>query len=134
VEDAAVGEPGSEHRTRQLDLALLATPELGASQQIPEFLRETVFQLQFLKGIAVTLLTESCLDGWTVPISILSDEDGEIDSQLFVMEPDGSSRLRRASVFEFKRGEEHICSVVIESEPVHRQLYPTTDQDSAEVW
>jgi hypothetical protein len=134
VEDAAVGEPGSEHRTRPLDLALLATPELGAPQQIPEFLRETVFQLQFLQGITVTLLTESCLDGWTVPISILSDEDGEIDSQLFVLEPDGSSRLRRASVFEFKRGEEHVCSVVIESEPVRRKLYPTTDQDSDEVW
>lgn len=134
VESAALGEPGSERRTRPMDLALLATSEFWKSQLIPEFLRDTVFQLRFLEGVTVELLTESGSDGWTVPISILSDEDGEISSQLFISAPDGSSRLRRASVFAFKRGDERVCVVVIESKPVHRKLYPTTDQDSEEVW
>jgi hypothetical protein len=134
VESAALGEPGSERRTRPLDLALLETSEFWKSQLIPEFLRDTVFQLRFLQGITVELLTESGHDGWTVPISILSDEDGEINSQLFITEPSGSSRLRRASVFAFERGEEHVCAVVIESTPVHMKLYPTTGQDSEEAW
>jgi len=134
VESAALGEPGSERRTRPLDLALLATSEFWKSQLIPEFLRDTVFQLRFLQGMTVELLTESNRDNWTVPVSILSDEDGEISSQLFISASDGSSRLRRASVFAFKRGEEHVCAVVIESEPVHMKLYPTTGQDSEEVW
>lgn len=134
VESAALDEPGSERRTRPLDLALLETSEFWKSQLIPEFLRDTVFQLRFLHCITVELLTESDSDGWTVPISILSDEDGEIDSQLFITEPDGSSRLRRASVFAFERDDDHVCAVVIESEPVHRKLYLTTGQDSEEVW
>lgn len=134
VESAALGERGSERRIRPLDLALLATSELWKSQVIPEFLYETVSQLRFLQGIAVELLTKSDHDGWTVPISILSDENGEIDSQLFITEPDGSSRLRRACVFSFERDQKYVCAVVIESKPVHRKLYPTTGQDSAEVW
>lgn len=134
VESAALGEPGSERRTRPLDLALLATSEFWKSQLIPEFLRDTVFQLRFLQGMSVELLTESAHDGWSVPISILADEDGEIDSQLFIIEPDGNSRLRRASVFAFERGDDYVCSVVIESDPVHIKFYPTIGQDSSEVW
>ncbi|MFZ3084277.1 hypothetical protein [Rhodoferax ferrireducens] len=134
VESAALGEPGSERRTRPMDLALLATSEFWKSQLIPEFLRDTVFQLRFLQGITVELLTESGHDGWTVPISILSDEDGEINSQLFITEPGGSSRLRRASVFAFERDNDHVCAVVIESDPIHVKFYPTTGQDSNEVW
>ena len=134
VESAAMGEPGSERRTRPLDIALLTSPDFWESELIPEFLRDTVFQLRFLQGMTVVLLTESIHDGWTVPISILIDEDGEIDNSLFIVEPDGRSRLRRASVFAFERGKEHARAVVIESKPVHRKLYLTTGQDSAEVW
>lgn len=134
VESAALGEPGSERRTRPLDLALLATSEFWKPQLIPEFLRDTVFQLRFLQGMTVELLTESVHDGWSVPVSILADEDGEIAGQLFISTPDGSSHLRRASVFSFERGQDHVCAVVIESTPVHIKLYPTSGQDSDEVW
>ena len=134
IEDAALGAPGSERRTRPLDLALLETSEFCKSQLIPEFLRDMVFQLRFLRGIAVELLTESRHDGWTVPVSILTDEDGEINSQLFVASSDGSSRLRRASVFSFSRDDEHVCAVIIEFEPVHIKLYPATEQKTDEVW
>lgn len=134
VKSAALGEPGSERRTRPLDLALLATSEFWKSPLIPEFLRDTVFQLRFLQDVTVELLTESVHDGWSIPVSILIDEDGEIASQLFISTPDGSSRLRRASVFAFERGQKQVCAVMIESTPVHRRLYPTTGQDSDEVW
>ena len=134
VETAAVGAAGSERRIRPLNLALLATPEFWKPHLIPTFLQDTVYQLRFLQGVTVGLLTESDRDGWTVPVSILSDADGEIDSRLLISEPDGRSRLRRASVFAFRCGEEHVCAVVIESKPVHMKLYPTTGQDAEEVW
>ena len=121
-------------RTRALDLALLATPEFWKSQLVPEFLRDTVFQLRFLQRVSVELLTESVYDGWTVPVSILTDDDGEIASQLFVWAPDGSSRLRRASVFAFARGKQHVCAVVIEATPVYRKLYPMTYQQPPNIW
>lgn len=133
VESVALGDPGSERRTRPLDIALLATPDFWKNQLIPEFLHDTVAQLGLLRGLNVELLTESDGDGWTVPISILADEDGEIDSRLFVFEPDGSSRLRRASVFVLSRNDEYICAVAIESEPVYRKLFPMRTQNSEEV-
>lgn len=133
-ESAAVGEPGSVRRTRPLDLAFLATDEFRRSQSIPEFLRGTVLQLRLLQGVSVELLTESDHDGWSVPVSILTDEDGEIASQLFVSAHDGCSRLRRASVFAFKRGERHVCAVVIESDPAHIKCYPSTGLDPHEIW
>ena len=134
VENAAMGEPGSERRTRPLDIALITSPDFWKSELIPEFLRDTVFQLRFLQCMTVKLLTESVHDGWTVPISILIDEDGEIDNSLFIVEPDGRSRLRRACVFEFTRNKKHFCAVVVEAKPVHTKLYPTSGQDSDEVW
>jgi hypothetical protein len=134
VENAALGDPGSERRTRPLDIALLTSPDFGKSEHIPEFLRDTVVQLRLLRGMTIELLTESRSDGWTVPVSILSDEDGEIDSHLFIVGPDGSWRLRRASVFAFERDDDHVRAVVIESEPIHVKLYPTTGRGSEEVW
>ena len=134
VENAALGDPGSERRTRPLDIALLTSPDFWKSEHIPEFLRDTVVQLRLLRGMTVELLTESSIDGWTVPVSILSDEDGEIDSRLFLSGADGCSRLRRASVFAFTREKNHVCAVVIESEPVHTKIYSTTDRASDEVW
>ena len=126
VENAALGEPGSRQRTRPLDVELLANTEHLNFESIPEFLRETIFQLHALKSIKYKLLTESDSDGWTVPISILPNEDGEIDSQLFISQTDGSWRLRRASLLEIGCGPQCVCAVVIESEPVFRKIYPAT--------
>lgn len=134
VEQVAVGNPGSERRIRPVDLAVIMSSASWNPNSAPEFLRSTVAEIGMLKGIDIELLTESTHDGWTTPISILSDEDGEINSQLFVSESGGSSRLRRASVFAFKRGEEQVCAVVIESNPAYIKFYATTGQDSREVW
>ena len=134
VENAALGDPGSERRTRPLDIELLTSPDFLKSKHIPEFLSDTVNQLRLLRDMQIELLTESRNDGWTVPVSLLSDENGEIDNQLFILDSNGNFRLRRASVFAFKRESEHVCAVVIESTPAQIKLYPTTGQDSDEVW
>ena len=81
VENAALGDPGSERRTRPLDIELLTSPDFLKSEHIPEFLSDTVIQLRLLRDMQIELLTESRNDGWTVPVSLLSDENGEIDNR-----------------------------------------------------
>ena len=87
-----------------------------------------------LKDLHIELLTKSEEDGWTIPVTMLSNEDGEIDPGLCVEERNGNLRLRRASVFAVKRDRDHVSAVFIESSPVHLRLYPTTGDDPEEVW
>lgn len=134
VEQTAIGEPGSENRIRSMGLAMLSKPESDQQQTVPEFLRETVKELMQLRGLDIELLTESEEDGWTIPIAMLSNEDGEIDLRLCIEEKAGRLRLRRASVFALKRDQEHVSAVFIESLPVYMKLYPTTGDDPEEVW
>jgi hypothetical protein len=134
VEQAAIGDPGSERRIRPMDLAILSKPEADQLQAAPAFLRDAVKELMQLQGLHIELLTESEEDGWTIPITMLSNDDGEIDLKLCVLETTGELRLRRASVFALKRGQEHVSAVFIETFPVHMKLYPTTGDDPEEVW
>ncbi|MDP3651680.1 MAG: hypothetical protein Q8R67_08360 [Rhodoferax sp.] len=133
VDFAAVGEPGAERRVRPVDLALVTTTNAINSDAIPTFLREIVADLQSVQNIEIELLTESQHDGWSVPISLLANEDGEINPQLMIVDTHGTSRMRRASVFAFKRDVEHVCAVAIESSPVHVKIYTTTGETSGEV-
>jgi hypothetical protein len=100
----------------------------------PDFLKKTVAELSHLKGITVELLTASQDDGWTVPISVLANEDGEINPKLMISGVDDELRMRRAAVFAFKCATEHICAVVIESESLHTKIYATTGLDTTEIW
>jgi hypothetical protein len=60
-------------------------------------------------------------------ISVLSnDDDGEVAPELMIDYSDHGLRMRRASVFAFKRKSEHTCAVVIESEPPHTKMFATT--------
>ncbi|MDM5180690.1 hypothetical protein PO883_26260 [Massilia sp. DJPM01] len=112
VDRASVGETGSEQRIRAVDLAVvLGDPE--KSRRPPIFLRDAVDELAQLSGFHIELLTDSDDDGWTVPITALSNDDGEIDLRLFVEGAVGMLRLRRASVFAVKKKQEHISMVVI---------------------
>jgi hypothetical protein len=117
-----------------MDLAALSKPESDQHQSTPEFLREMVKGLMQLKGLHIELLIESEEDGWTIPVTMLSNDDGEVDMGLCVEEKTGELRLRRASVFALKRGQEHVNAVFIESSPIHMKLYPTTGDDPEEVW
>lgn len=134
VELAAVGKPGSERRVRPIDLAVIMSLASWEPNCMPKFLQSTVEEIRLLKGFNIALLTESADDGWTVPVTVQADADGEIDPRLFMEEAKGMSRLRRASVFALSRGGRHICATAIEAVPVHVMLHATTGQDSEEIW
>lgn len=132
VDQAAVGEPGSSRRVRPIELAVLFGAE--DKKAIPEFLREAIEDISSLKGIAIEILTVSDHDGWTVPVTTLSDDEGEIDHRLFIDFEDPSARLRRACVIAFSKDAEHLCAVIIEAPVSHIKLYATTGQNSEEIW
>ncbi|NMM29219.1 MAG: hypothetical protein HHJ12_18570 [Glaciimonas sp.] len=133
IDRVAIGEPGSERRIRSMDLAILSRPK-SDKQPVPEFLREAVKELMQLQGLHIELLTESEEDGWTIPVTMLSNEDGEIDLRLFVDENADDLRLRRTSVFALRRDQEHLSVVFIEASPVHMKFYSTTGNDPEEIW
>lgn len=134
VAHVAVGDPGSEQRIRSvsLDIMLRANPE--RRETIPPFLLEAVEVFNTIDDLNIDLLTESDEDGWTVPITALSDEDGEIDMGLFVERNNGVVRLRRVAAFGVRRQQVQICVVLVESSPPYIKLYPTSGKTDDEVW
>lgn len=130
---AAVGQGGSTRRTRPIDFALLTGDAKLDGKDIPAFLKDTVLALRQLSGIDMALLTDSDADGWTVPVTVLCDDDGEIDPRLFLSEPGQAERLRRACAIAFKQGDEHICAVLVEAQPLHCRIYPDSGNDE-QVW
>lgn len=131
VEKSSLGFPGSEQRIRPVDLAIaLASSE---RKQVPGFLRDVVTYLSKLNGMDVELMTASDEDGWSIPITALSDEDGEINLRLFIYSSSEILRLRRASIFAIKCGNEHLSIAIIECVPVHIKLYTTTGSDPDQV-
>ncbi len=131
ITQTSVGEPGSEQRIRSVELAIRSQSDRSPP---PKFLQDAVEQLMELQGIHVELLTESEEDGWTIPITMLSNEDGEVDLQLCIEESKNYLRLRRTAVFSLSTENEHVSIVLIESSPVHVNLYPTTGNDPVEIW
>jgi hypothetical protein len=133
VDRAAVGEPGSERRIRPIDLAVLTRHD-SDHLPAPEFLRSSVEELKRLQGINVELLTQSEHDGWTVPVTMLSNEDGEINPGLLSDFGGDNLSLRRVAVFALKRDREHVSLVIVEAAPVHMKFYPTAGNDPEEIW
>ncbi len=131
VQHTSVGEPGSSRRVRAIELVVLQNDD---TRLIPEFLRTTITDISTLTGFDIDLLSSSEDDGWTVPVTLLSDEDGEIDTRLFLESDAGVQQFRRACVLAFKKDAEHLCAVVIEADKPHIKLYPTTGQDAEEIW
>ena len=131
IAQTSVGESGSERRIRPVDLSVRSQSDRSPA---PEFLQDAVEQLMQLQGIHVELLTESEEDEWTIPITMLSNEDGEVDLNLCIEETENYLRLRRTAVFSLTRENEYVSVVFIEASPVHIKLYPTTGNDPAEIW
>lgn len=132
VDSAAVGDVGSNQRVRPVDLAVITNAANWNLNSVPPFLRNTVAALGRLEGVSVELLTQSQHDGWTAPISVLANLDGEVDPRLMIVNTNGELRMRRAAIFALKRKSKHWHIVVIESEPPHTKIYPaTTRQDEA---
>lgn len=132
VQHAAVGEPGSERRVRSVDLQVRARRE--SDFPVPDFLRKIVDELKALEGFRVELLTESEQDGWTIPITALANDDGEIDMGLFVETGENQLRERRVAVFSVTQKLESVSIVAIESTPPHMKLYLPSDDTSWNLW
>lgn len=131
VDSAAVGEAGSDQRVRAVDLAVITNAADWDLNSVPPFLRNTVTALIQLEGVAVELLTQSPHDGWTMPISVVANLDGEIDPKLMIEDTAGELRMRRAAVFALIRHAKHEHFVAIESVPTHIKIYEATWQDQA---
>lgn len=121
VQYSSVGEPGSERRVRSIDLQVRSRRD--SDFPVPDFLREIVDELTTLEGFRVELLTESEQDGWTIPITALANEDGEIDIGLFVEVGENRLRERHVAVFSVEQKLERVSIVAIESAPIHMKLY-----------
>ncbi|AYQ27469.1 hypothetical protein DT070_05145 [Polaromonas sp. SP1] len=129
VAQAAVGEGGSERRVRSVDLLVLQGRP--GQRRLPDFLRATVEEALLIKDIGIEVLTSSDHDGWTVPVTLLADEDGELDSKLFFESAAGIPTLRRACVLAFRKAEVSSFVVIIEApSPCIRLYAPVVDSDS----
>ncbi len=125
VQHAAAGTPGSERRVRSIDLQTRTKQE--SEFAMPDFLHEIVGELHLLEGFSITLLTDSEQDGWTIPIVVLANEDGEINVDFFVEISENQLRERRVAIFSVERELERVRIVAIESSPVHMKLYLPSD-------
>jgi hypothetical protein len=134
VVSAAVGDAGSDQRVRPVDLAVITSVANWNLNSVPPFLRSTVATLHQLATASIELRTRSQDDGWTVPVSVLADMDGEIEPKLMIATLDGKLRMRRAAIFLLKRETMCLHIVTIESEPPHIKIHITTAQDKDNVW
>jgi len=117
ISQLSTGKPDREHRIRSVDLTIA----VASPQPPPDFLQTTIKRLKRLRRLDMTLLTASEHDGWTVPITMLCDVNGEIDPHLFIVEPHGKSRLRRVCAFGLRAKHRRYCLLLIEASPVYRQ-------------
>ncbi len=131
VQHSAVGNPGSERRARPIDFEIRAKRK--SEFPAPDFLREIVDELASLEGFNIQLLTNSEQDGWTIPITVLVSEDGEIDVSLFVEISANQLRERRVAVFSVAYETEYVKIVAVESSPVHMKLYLPSNDDETDL-
>ena len=117
---------------RPVNLAVITNSANWDLNSVPTFLQSTVFYLKHLKNVTIELLTQSYEDGWTIPIIVVADLDGEIDSKLMIEDGIGALRMRRVAIFAIKHNSKGGRIVVIESEPAHMRIYKAT-QDQPEV-
>lgn len=129
VQHSAVGNPASVRRVRPIDFEIRAKQK--SEYPAPDFLREIVEELESLEGFNIQLLTDNEQDGWTIPITVLVSEDGELDVKLFIEISQHRLRERRVAMFSVECKTECVKIVAIESSPVHMKLYlPSNDDDT----
>lgn len=120
ITQSAVGDAGSTQRIRPIDLGLNEDPNHLSKQEPPEFLLEAIRELgKAPNKYEIKVLTHDETCAWTVPVPIISNEYGEIHSQLFVQGADGEQRVRRAAVFLITWSIFHRHFIVIEDKPAY---------------
>lgn len=129
IQHSAVGNASSGRRVRPIDFEIRAKQK--SEFPVPEFLCEIADELQLLVGFKIQLLTDSAQDGWTIPITILVNDDGEIDANYFIEVGENQLRERRVAVFSVTYEAECVYIVAIESSPTHMKLYlPSLDNET----
>lgn len=124
IAEAAVGDSGSEQRIRPMDLAVAIRSAGEGLTGVPEFLRPVLLELLQVTDSKIELLTCSNHDGWTIPVSLLTDEEGEINPKLFINRGSADARLKRAAIFGVQRNDYRESLAVIEDTPAHLTRNP----------
>ncbi len=131
MDSASIGKPSGNRRVRPIDLAMLVQRKNKNNILPPEFIRETLEELLTVDGIGIALLTESEDDGWSIPVPLVTNDDGEVESKLFLVDSTANNRLRRICVLSLKDDKNHHLMGIIEGTPNFSKLYPTINSDDA---
>lgn len=117
----AVAEPtGTQRLVRPMELG--APQQINAFDSAPEFLQEPLSALLAIPSISITVLTESHLNGWSVAINAMQDDNRSIDGKLYLK--DGNSkRIRQACVLYIADGKQSVgLLALLEDKPTHGYL------------
>lgn len=107
VNDMAVGLPGSQRRIRPVSLVDV---KAKARAEAPDFLRLVISVLEEIDGIETHLLQVQDEDDWTIPPTLLADDDGVISEQVLFYGHGRKAKPRR------------IASIVASKDGVHAAL------------
>jgi hypothetical protein len=111
VNTLAVAEPtGTQRPARPLELA--APQQIKAFDAAPEFLRNHLSTLISIPDLSITLMTESHLDGWSVAINAMQEDNRSSDSRLYLKDAD-TLRIRLASVVHITAGKQPLGLLVL---------------------
>lgn len=129
LDSTSIGTPSGNRRVRPIDLAMQVKRKNKNEMLPPEFIREFLEELLAVTGIDITLLTEGEDDGWSIPVPLITNDDGEVEPKLFLMDPIESNRLRRICVLSLKDEKDHHLMGILEGNPNFSKLYPTIKSD-----
>jgi len=122
INEHAIGEPGSTKRIRETQI-------VDDDSEIPDppaFLEHAVKALSTLNDASVRVLTASRDDGWTIPMPLISDEDGVLNEHLFM--PEDDHRLKRVAAFSVSSKEASTLLMVHEADPPISFAVPLENQ------
>jgi len=129
LDSTSVGTPSGNRRVRPIDLAMQVQRKNKNEMLPPEFIREFLEELLAVTGIDITLLTEGEDDGWSIPVPLITNDDGEVEPKLFIVDPIEKNRLRRLCVISLKDKRDHHLMGILEGTPSFSKLYPTINTD-----
>jgi hypothetical protein len=129
MDSTSIGTPSGNRRVRPIDLAMQVQRKNKNEMLPPEFMREFLEELLAVSGIDITLLTEGEDDGWSIPAPLISNDDGEIEPRLFILDATKINRLRRVCVLSLQDERDHHLMGIVEGNPNFSKLYPTLNSN-----
>ncbi len=129
MDSTSIGTPSGNRRVRPIDLAMQVQRKNKNEMLPPEFIREFLEELLAVTGIDITLLTEGEDDGWSIPVPLITNDDGEVEPKLFIVDQTENNRLRRLCVLSLKDDKDHHLMGILEGDPNFSKLYPTINKE-----